>query len=162
MNERHYIVAVKEYENQSELNTADRELLEKAVKATATAYAPYSTFYVGAAVRLAGGSIYTGSNQENSAYPSGICAERVAIFAASSQRPGEPVEAVAIAARTDSFELINPITPCGSCRQVMAEYQNLSGKPIRVIMKGMSDKIWIVEGVDHLLPLMFHAEKLKK
>jgi len=155
-------IKVKEYIDTSEMPENDRYLLEKAIEATTTAYAPYSTFNVGAAVRLSGGKIFTGSNQENSAYPSGICAERVAIFAASSQQPGEAIEAIAIAAQTESFELSNPVTPCGSCRQVMAEYQNLSGKPIRIIMKGMTEKIWVVDGVEDLLPLMFQADRLKK
>jgi cytidine deaminase len=162
MIERRFSISFTEFDRSSELSGPDQELMQKAVEATSKAYAPYSTFHVGAAVRLAGGMIYTGSNQENSAYPSGICAERVAIFSASSQRPGETIEAVAIAAHTDSFELFNPVTPCGSCRQVMAEYQNLSGKPIRIIMKGMTEKVWLVEGVENLLPLMFQADKLKK
>ncbi|HOW30350.1 MAG TPA: cytidine deaminase [Bacteroidales bacterium] len=162
MIERTFSISVAEYDQISELALADRELLLRAVDATKTAYAPYSAFNVGAAVRLSGGRIFTGSNQENSAYPSGICAERVAIFAASSQCPGDAIEAIAIAASTQNFELKNPVTPCGACRQVMAEYQNLSGKPIRIIMKGMSGKVWLVNGVENLLPLMFHAESLKK
>jgi cytidine deaminase len=162
MNEFQFNIRVKEYIDKSEMPDNDRQLLEKAIDAVSSAYAPYSAFKVGAAVRMADGNIFTGNNQENSAYPSGICAERVAIFAASSQQPGEPIEALAIAAQTDRFELPNPVTPCGSCRQVMAEYQNLSGKPIRVIMKGMTEKIWLVDGVENLLPLMFNADMLKK
>lgn len=162
MIERQFSILVKEYENPSELNEPDRELLNRAIESVSTAYAPYSTFKVGAAVRLEDGKIFTGSNQENSAYPAGICAERVAIFTASSQEPGKAIKAIAIAAQTNSFELPDPVTPCGSCRQVMAEYQNLSGEPIRVIMRGMTDKIWVVDGVQNLLPLMFQADNLKK
>ncbi|HNX43067.1 MAG TPA: cytidine deaminase [Bacteroidales bacterium] len=162
MNERLISISYTEFNHIGEMAGTDQILLKKAIEAVHSSYAPYSAFHVGAAVRLEGGDIYTGSNQENSAYPSGICAERVAIFTASSQHPGETIETIAIAAHTDSFELCDPVTPCGSCRQVMAEYQNLSGKPIRVIMKGMSERIWMVEGVENLLPLMFHDDKLKK
>ena len=162
MIKQEYHFGYEVYDSISELPEADRQLLNQARQITAAAYAPYSRFLVGATALLANGAIVNGTNQENASYPVGICAERVAIFAASSQQPGEAIEAIAIAAQTESFELSNPVTPCGSCRQVMAEYQNLSGQPIRVIMKGMTRKIWVVDGVEDLLPLMFHADRLKK
>jgi cytidine deaminase len=151
-----------EYESLDELVADDRELLERAISAIDSAYAPYSQYFVGAAVRLANGSIITGNNQENVAYPSGLCAERVALFSASSNYPGIPVTAIAIAGKALNFPILQPVTPCGACRQVIAEYENLYGKPVRMIMKGEKSKIWITEGITSLLPLMFNAEELKK
>ena len=129
-------IAYTEYLSAEELDEKDRLLLSKAREACKSAYAPYSRFYVGASVRLENGMIITGNNQENSAYPSGLCAERVAIFAASSQHPGVAIESIAIAASTTDFGMQKPVTPCGGCRQVMAEYENLSGKAIRIWMQG--------------------------
>ena len=155
-------IAYTEYHSVDELDEKDRLLLSKAREACKSAYAPYSGFYVGASVRLENGMIITGNNQENSAYPSGLCAERVAIFAASSQHPGIAIESIAIAATTTVFGIQQPVTPCGGCRQVMAEYEHLAGKAIKVWMQGDNGMVWLVEGVTNLLPLMFQGEKLKK
>lgn len=146
----------------SGLEEKDRLLLQKAWEACDSAYAPYSGFFVGASLRLENGLTVTGNNQENSAYPSGLCAERVALFSASSQYPGVAFESLAVVAKTEIFMLDNPATPCGGCRQVIAEYEMLSGKPIRIILQGNSEKIWIVDGIANLLPLMFHGGDLKK
>lgn len=162
MIQRTLSIAFKEYASAKELEQADIELLEKAWGAAELAYAPYSRFYVGAALRLENGEVITGNNQENSAYPSGLCAERVAVFSASSHFPGVAIDTIAIVAKTEIFKLDNPVTPCGGCRQVLAEYENLSGKPIRVIMQGKNGTLWIVEGVNNLLPLMFEGDLLKK
>ena len=155
-------IAYNEYNSPDELNDSARLLLSKAWEACKSAYAPYSKFYVGAALELENGLIVTGNNQENAAYPSGLCAERVAIFSAASNYPGIEIVNIAVVARTDSFGLQHPVTPCGGCRQVMAEYENLSGKPISIWMQGSDGLVWMVNGVNNLLPLMFQGEKLKK
>jgi len=161
--EKHNLsIVYTEYSREEELTPEDRQLLQSARKASDSAYAPYSRFRVGAALQLENGMVITGNNQENGAYPSGLCAERVAAFAASSQYPGVAIATVAIVARTEEFELTHPVTPCGGCRQVMAEYESLSGKPIRILMQGSNSLTWSVEGVKNLLPLMFQGEQLKK
>jgi cytidine deaminase len=151
-----------EYDSTDTLETADRELLQKAVLACSSAYAPYSGFSVGAALKLANGKVVIGNNQENSAYPSGLCAERVALFSASANFPGVPIEAIALTATTGRFVMNGPVTPCGACRQVLAEYENLHGSKIRIIMSGTSGQVRIVEGTDGILPFLFHANELKK
>ena len=155
-------VAYTEVSGISELTEGDRQLLNEAWEVCELAYAPYSNFHVGAALILANEIIFKGNNQENAAYPSGICAERVAVFSASSQYPGVPIKSMAVVAKTDVFNLSIPVTPCGACRQVIAEYETLSGEPIRILLQGNSDKIWIIEGIANLLPLMFHGGDLKK
>jgi cytidine deaminase len=160
--ERVISIRVEEFNSQEELDKPDREMMENAILASRSSYSPYSSFRVGASVRLAGGKIVTGSNQENAAYPSGLCAERVALFYAQAQFPDIPVEAIAIYASSGEFTLDSPVTPCGSCRQVMAEYENRHGGKIRVIMGGDHGHIQIIEGIENLLPLMFMLEKLKK
>ncbi len=152
----------KEYTSENELDAADRQLLKEAWTAADKAYAPYSRFKVGAAVKLVNEQIVTGNNQENAAYPSGLCAERTAVFAASSQFPGIPMETIAIVAHTDVFELEDTVTPCGACRQVLAEYENLSKKPLRVLLQSHSNRIYLIEGMHNLLPLTFKADGLKK
>jgi cytidine deaminase len=144
-----------------ELPASDRALLDAAKAMTASAYAPYSQFHVGAALRLANGKVVEGSNQENAAYPSGLCAERVAIFAASSQYPGITVEAMAIAVSTRKFEVTEPLSPCGSCRQVLMEYRHRQQSPMRIILSGTGDQVWVFEDVAHLLPFAFTAAGLK-
>lgn len=144
-----------------ELPAADRALLDAAKAMTASAYAPYSQFHVGAALRLAGGKVVEGSNQENAAYPSGLCAERVAIFAASSQYPGITVEAMAIAVSTQKFDVMEPLSPCGSCRQVLMEYRHRQRSPMRIILSGTGTTVWVFEDVTSLLPFAFTAAGLK-
>ncbi|MDR0729950.1 MAG: cytidine deaminase [Prevotellaceae bacterium] len=138
----------------SELPATDATLLQMATRAMQQAYAPYSHFRVGAAVLLENGEIVCGSNQENVAYPSGLCAERVALFYANAQFPNVPVRAIAINAGTDGHESIEPVYPCGSCRQVLLECEMRSGNPIRIIM-GSTRKIQVVDCVGDLLPLSF-------
>ncbi|MBP6977289.1 MAG: cytidine deaminase [Bacteroidales bacterium] len=152
----------REFNTLEELGEDDRILLEQAIESGKDAYAPYSQYYVGAAVRLANGSIVKGNNQENVAYPSGLCAERVALFAASALYPGVPVTAIAIAGHAKHFLITDPVTPCGACRQVIAEYEQLYDHPVRLVMKGEKSKIWIAESITHLLPMMFRADELRK
>ena len=152
----------EEYSSRDELTNSDSELLEHAIQAVENAYAPYSQFRVGAALRLSNGKIIKGNNQENVAYPSGLCAERVAFFHASSNYPDVAIEAIAITAKAQNFEISEPVTPCGSCRQVMSETETRQQENIRVIMMGQNGKIFTIKSVGNLLPLMFKAEGLKK
>lgn len=140
-----------------ELSPADREVVDAARAATANSYAVYSHFNVGAAVRLAGGTIVCGTNQENAAYPSGLCAERTTLFWANSQYPTQAVEVLAIAARTEQGELATPIPPCGACRQVILETEKRFNKAMRIILYGAKECYIIEEGVKALLPLSFDA-----
>ena len=149
-------IAYQEYEAIDQLEPQDRELAEAALKATESSYAPYSRFNVGAAVRLDSGLIVKGSNQENAAYPSGICAERTAMFYASASHPENAFTGIAIAATQEGVLCSNPVTPCGACRQVMAEYQTKGGRPMSIILIGGS-KVWKFEKVEDLLPLIFDS-----
>lgn len=138
-----------------ELPETDRALVEEAWKATSRAYAPYSHFSVGAAVRLASGKVFSGSNQENAAFPSGTCAERTTAFYAHSSCPDDPFEAIAIAALdTDGKPLAEPISPCGACRQALVEFEKLAGHPVKVLLAGR-DETYILPSVASILPLTF-------
>lgn len=147
-------IKYEEYSSVDELSQTDRLLAEKAIKAQRTSYAPYSNFNVGAAVLLEDGSIFMGSNQENAATPSGLCAERTAMFAAGAAKPGIPMISLAIAGGPKMTLCDEPVTPCGACRQVMAEYQKVGHRPMAVIMVGAC-KIWRFERVDDILPFIF-------
>lgn len=149
-------IAYMEYASIEELQPQDRLLAEAAVEAVALSYAPYSNFNVGAAVQFEDGEIVKGANQENAAYPSGLCAERTALFYASASRPNKAMTAIAIAAGQNGHICESPATPCGACRQVMAQYQTKSGMPMVVLLVGAS-KVWKFEKVDDLLPLIFDS-----
>ena len=149
-------IAYKEYSSIDELEPKDKELAQAAIDATAQAYAPYSKFNVGAAVLFEDGVIVKGSNQENAAYPSGLCAERTALFYASASRPDKPMTAIAIAASQNGELLETPVTPCGACRQVMAQYQLKSGLPMMVLLIG-AHSILKFERIDDLLPFIFDS-----
>lgn len=149
-------IAYQEFQSLEELEAKDMELAQAAVEATELAYAPYSKFNVGAAVLFDDGVIIKGSNQENAAYPSGLCAERTALFYASASRPDKAMTAIAIAAAQNGVLCQTPATPCGACRQVMAQYQLKSGLPMSVLLVG-AQKIWKFEKVDDLLPLIFDS-----
>ena len=146
------------YEDEKEMAahaSADAELLLQAHEATKNSYAPYSKFHVGAAVRLANGAIVKGNNIENAAYPSGLCAERVAMFAAQAQYPGVPIEALAITACSEITEVTEPVAPCGACRQVMVETEQRSGIPMRIICQGHTGPVFVFDGVETLMPFIF-------
>lgn len=142
-----------------ELDETQRRLIDMAKEATVRSYAPYSKFAVGAAALLANGTIVTGSNQENAAYPSGTCAERTTLFYANSQYPDQPVCMLAIAARNGSGFVDTPTPPCGACRQVLLETEQRFGHPMQILLYG-GKEIYIVKGVKNLLPLSFGAEFL--
>src|SRR6201993_2257306 len=127
-------IAFEEYTSKKELTDNDQNLCLEAVKAMDNSHSPYSKFRVGAALRLKSGKIIYGSNQENTAYPSGLCAERVALFHWGANHPDDPIEAMAITAQTDEFELTQPVTSCGSCLQVLAEYEKKQGSPVKMLL----------------------------
>ena len=156
MTNREIHINYEEYKSIDELNAEDRELAAEAIKAMEGAYAPYSHFHVGAAVRMSNGQIVRGANQENAAFPSGLCAERTAMFSASARYPDKDMLGIAIAGGVMGRLAKEPVTPCGACRQVMAQYQAKSGKPMSVIMIS-SDKVWKFEKVDDILPLIFNS-----
>ena len=143
-----------------ELSKADQELVAAAKEATKRSYVPYSRFSVGAAAQLANGIVVTGTNQENAAYPSGICAERTTLFYANSQYPDQPVEVLAVAARTETDFIASPIPPCGACRQVMLETEVRFNHPFRILLYG-KDEIYEIKRVGDLLPLSFDASNMK-
>ena len=140
-----------------ELPVEDREVVDAARRATANSYAIYSHFNVGVAVRLDDGTIVCGTNQENAAYPSGLCAERTTLFWANSQYPDKSVTLLAIAARTEHGELERPIPPCGACRQVMLETEKRYNRPMKIILFGTKECYVLEDGVRALLPLSFDA-----
>lgn len=143
-----------------ELSASDRSLVERAKEATSHSYAPYSHFCVGAAALLADGTVVTGSNQENAAYPSGLCAERTTLFYAGAQHPDQAVCALAIAARdTDGFTA-QPTPPCGACRQVMLETEMRHQQPMRILLYGESET-YVIKGVRTLLPFIFDGSFLR-
>ena len=129
----------------NELSKTEQELIEKAKDAFSIAYAPYSGFLVGASVLLENAKIISGNNQENVAYPAGLCAERVALFYAGSKYPEVGIKTIAISAKLKTFEIKDVVSPCGSCRQVMAEYQQKQGKNIRILLHSHNDDILIAE-----------------
>ena len=155
------ISRLSEYNNQSELEADDQLLINEAKSSMTNAYAPYSHFHVGAAVLLENGKIIKGNNQENASYPTGLCAERVAVFSAGANFPGIKIKAIAIAASSDNFDVDKPVAPCGSCRQVIAEYEHLFKENIRIIMSGESGKILVAESIGSLLPFQFNSDDLK-
>ena len=143
------------YDHADELNADDAELMRKAHEAARNAYAPYSNFHVGAAVRLANGVIVLGNNIENAAYPSGLCAERVAMFAAMAQYPGVPIQALAVTAWSATKPIEEPVAPCGACRQVMVEVEQASKCPLRILCQGDTGPIMVFDGVESLMPFIF-------
>ncbi|MGY8955289.1 MAG: cytidine deaminase [Flavobacteriales bacterium] len=146
----------------SELSAQEQQLVANAKAAFKTAYAPYSGFLVGASVLLENGEVINGSNQENVAYPSGLCAERVALFYAGAKFPDVKINTVAISVLSKNFEVKDVISPCGACRQVMAEYEDKQHRPIKVILHSPTDEVLIANKVEDLLPFMFKSPLLKK
>lgn len=139
----------------NELTDQERELIEKAKDSTYNSYAPYSHFHVGAAILLKNGIIVPGCNQENAAFPSGLCAERAALFAAGAQYPNQAVLMLAIAVRDSKGEfLAEPASPCGSCRQVIIETETRFKQPVRILLYG-TKHTYIMDGIKELMPLSF-------
>jgi len=143
------------YDSLQELPEDVKQIMEQAVAIRKTAYAPYSKFRVGAALVLDNGKVVLGSNQENAAYPSGLCAERVAIFQAGAIYPDAQIVRIAISAASDEKEVSAPIPPCGSCRQAIAEYEVRQDIPIEIWFMGETGKVLKSDSLKNLLPLVF-------
>ena len=155
MRKEQFICPYKVYDSMEELPPQDAELVRLAHEATNNSYAPYSKFHVGAAVRLANGAIVTGNNIENAAYPSGLCAERVTMFAAMAKYPGVAFEALAVTAHSATKMIDEPVAPCGACRQVMVEVEQLSKQPLRVMCQGETGPVMVFDGIESLVPFIF-------
>jgi len=148
------------YNSIDELLNEDKDLLEQAREITSIAYAPYSKFLVGAAAKLENGAVVKGTNQENASYPVGICAERTLLGTAAMTHTNVPIVTMAIAYNNLSAKSDVPVSPCGMCRQSLSEYENRTGKPIRLILSGMEGKIFIIENTGNLLPFSFSGDHL--
>lgn len=160
MKKRDIISTIYEYDSIDELSVEDKSLIQDAKDATRDSYSPYSHFRVGAAVLLENGKVIKGSNQENAAYPSGLCAERVAMFYANSNYPNVAVKAIAVATVGNNNSADTVVPPCGACRQVLVETEQRFKKPIRVLLSGKS-KVFEIKDVEQLLPISFDGSFLK-
>lgn len=154
MNTKELKIEYLEYSSVEEMSQDDRKVVEASIEAMNGAYAPYSHFNVGAAVLLEDGTIVKGANQENAAYPSGICAERTALFAAGANHPDTAMLTLAVVASQNGAICPSPAAPCGACRQVMAQCQTRFGRDLAVILVG-SESIWKFSKVDDILPFIF-------
>ena len=155
-------ISFEEYSSVDELSKSDKILCLESVKAMSSSHSPYSGFRVGVAVQLESGKLVYGSNQENVAYPSGLCAERVALFTIGSTYPDDKIISMAITAQTDHFEIKEPVTSCGACLQVMAEYEKKQSSPINVLFYCRNGSIIRTEGIKSLLPFAFAETRLQK
>jgi cytidine deaminase len=153
--QKEYSFKFQLYPNWESLQTVDKSVVNKAFEALEKAYAPYSKFKVGAALLLEDGQIIQGNNQENIAYPSGLCAERVALFHAGAQFPGITVDLICIVAKGDLMPISQLLSPCGACRQVMLESENRQNKPIRIILVNQDNRTMCIDSVQNLLPFGF-------
>ncbi len=149
------------FENSEELTEADAALMDAARKVTTKAYAPYSKFLVGAVAKLVNGETVSGTNQENASYPVGICAERVLLSAASMLYTDVAIDTIAITYHNLNGESSKPVSPCGMCRQALKEYEERTGQPIRLILAGMTGKVFIIERSTQLLPFSFGGADMK-
>ncbi len=161
MKKKEIRVWYSEYTAITDLVPEQQEVVRAAEEASKIAYAPYSGFYVGAAVKLANGNIIKGNNQENAAYPSGICAERVAMWSAMANNLDTKIKCIAIVSVAKKTGDIIPVTPCGSCRQALLEYEMLQGKPIQVIMYTKNRMVIVFDSIANLLPMQFDGKVLK-
>lgn len=161
MNKEEYQFNYEVYESVDDLPEIDAMLLKKARDTTATAYAPYSKFNVGAVARLKNGALVAGTNQENASYPVGICAERVLLASAATNHPNIAIDTMAISYHNTQGESAHPISPCGMCRQSLVEYEERLNQPIRLILSGLEGKVVVIEKANSLLPLSFGSADLK-
>ena len=148
-------VSYTRFESWKSLPEQDKRLVEQAINISESAYAPYSKFHVGASVLLSNGEVVTGSNQENIAYPSGLCAERVALFYAGANYPNEKVDTLCIVAKGDLLPVDKILSPCGACRQVMLETETRQEKSYRVILVSQNEVCIVFDSAEELLPLAF-------
>ncbi|MFC5047327.1 cytidine deaminase [Aquimarina hainanensis] len=145
------------YKNIDMLPQEDQVLMNNAIEAKNKAYAPYSKFSVGAALLLENGQIILGNNQENAAYPSGMCAERVAIWKAGSDFPGVTIKKLAIVASSSTYVVNKPISPCGACRQTLSEYEINQNSAIEILFMGAVGEVYKVDSIISLLPFSFDS-----
>ena len=162
MQKRNISISFDEYNSLDELNSQDQILCIEAKKAMSNSHSPYSGFRVGVAVKLESGRIVYGSNQENVAYPSGLCAERVALFLIGTTYPDDKILSMAITAQTAHFLIKEPVTSCGACLQVMAEYEKKQSHPINVLFYCLNGAIIRTTGIKTLLPFAFEETRLQK
>ncbi len=148
------------YSSIDELDNSTHELMLKAIEIREQAYAPYSKFRVGAAILLDNQKVVLGNNQENAAYPSGLCAERVAIYQAGSLYPEAKILKIAISATSDMHPTQRPTPPCGSCRQSIAEYEQKQENPIEIYFMGEVGEVYKSDSLENLLPLSFDKDFL--
>ncbi|WP_374948287.1 cytidine deaminase [Mucilaginibacter sp.] len=153
-------IAFNEYDSIEELSEADQKLCAEAESALASSHSPYSKFKVGVAVKLKSGTVLHASNQENVAYPSGLCAERVALFNWGANHADDPIIAMAVTAHTNEFPILKPVTSCGSCLQVMAECEKRQNSPMKVLLYCIDGPVWVMSGVDSMMPFAFFEERL--
>ncbi|MEJ5994473.1 cytidine deaminase [Pedobacter sp. Du54] len=160
MDTKNFTITYETFDRIEELSESDKMLCEKAKDALTTSHSPYSKFKVGTAILLADTQIVLGSNQENVAYPSGLCAERVALFTIGANYPTAVIKTMAITAHTDSFKIINPVTSCGACLQVMIEAEKRQGSPIEVLFYCIDGPILKIKSIKNLLPFGFVEDRL--
>ncbi|MEX2595485.1 MAG: cytidine deaminase [Salibacteraceae bacterium] len=146
----------------SELSSSYQKLMEAAMEATDQAYAPYSKFYVGAALLLSNGEVVKASNKENASFPAGTCAERNALNYASDHFPDQKIRAIAVSANSKEFEMSHAVAPCGICRQVICETEKVQETPIQILMYSPAGKVIILDRANDLLPFHFYVKELKK
>ena len=158
MNKKSLNIEYLEYDSAKVMDSEERDLLTQADENLKNAYAPYSKFKVSAVCKMEDGVVVKGTNQENGAYPSGLCAERVAIFAAKSQFPDKKVDKIVV---TTELTTSSPVSPCGACRQVLIEYELTQNQPIELIMKSGDSKVWKFKSVKDILPFAFDGAFLK-
>lgn len=151
---------IHQFNQIDELNITAQNLLLKAKDAAKNAYAPYSKFNVGCALLLENNEIILGNNQENIAYPSGLCAERTAIFYAGANYPTVPIKMMAVTAFANGYEVNQPVMPCGACLQSISEFELRFSKPIEIILQGNSGPIYLAEGIKTFLPFQFFIKEL--
>ena len=159
MIEKKISISYQEYNTLSELSKADVALVLAAEKNLANSYSPYSLFNVSSLIRFETGEIVLGTNQENAAYPSGLCAERVAIFSGKSTYPNKNIDTIVIVTEQGNP---TPFSPCGGCRQVLMEYEMAQKKPIRAILKSGDSKVLIFDSISSFLPFAFNADHILK
>ena len=155
MDKKELKLTVIVYAHREELPVEHNRLLQEAGLALEHAYAPYSGFSVGVALALANGQVVTGSNQENAAFPAGLCAEGTAFSAASAVYPGTAVLKMAVTVRSSRRPVAHPVAPCGICRQRILEYENRFQQPVQIIMAAETGPVYVVNSVQELLPLHF-------
>jgi cytidine deaminase len=162
MEEKTISISFQDFASVTELCDQDRILCAEAEKALDSSYSPYSEFRVGAAIRLKSGRTVYGSNQENVAFPSGLCAERVALFSTGAQHRDDPIESIAITARSEKFSIDNPVTPCGACLQVLGDFEQRQKSPIRVLLYCLGKNVMVSDSAGNFLPFQFIEQRLLK